>query len=197
MAESWVLQGEIAGACPCDLPCPCIFGLDPNTEAADCTAFQCMTIDRGNYGSVDLSGRKVALAWSWVGNVFNGNITFGIYVDDAASDEQVNALEQILTGKAGGTFEALAGLFGDVKGVKRMAIEYQPSAFKVGSVGAVEMQFLTGADQQGPILVMNSPFDFGGKGLKIGTSSGRFVDDEWGFNVDFKYVDHGTVDLAS
>ena len=197
MAESWVLKGEIAGTCPCDSPCPCIFGRDPNTKDGKCTALQCMVIDSGNYGSTDLSGLKVGLAWAWTGNVFNGNITFGIYIDEGASDEQASALEQILLGKAGGVFENLAGMFGTVKGVKRAAIEYSDGAFRIGTVGNAELSFLTGADQQGPLVVMNSPFDFGGKGLKIGTATGRFVDEEWGYDTELTYVDHCVVDLAS
>ncbi|MEX2375071.1 MAG: DUF1326 domain-containing protein [Dehalococcoidia bacterium] len=201
MAESWVLKGELAGTCPCDTPCPCIFGLDPNTDNGKCTAVQCMVIDSGNYGSTDLSGLKVALAWSWTGNVFNGNIAFGVYIDDGATEEQAGALEQILTGKAGGIFGTLAGLFGTVHGVKRAAIEYvgnggKPS-FRIGSFGNADLTLLTGADQQGPLVVANSPFDFGGKGLKIGTSAGRFVDEQWGYDTELKYFDHCVVDLAS
>ena len=200
MAESWSLKGEIAGVCPCDSPCPCIFALEPNAAKGECTALQCINIVSGNYGSTDLSGRKVGLAFSWTGNPFNGNITFGVYVDDGASDDQVSALEQIFTGKAGGAFEALSGLFGTVKGVKRAPIEYREGknpTFRVGTVGNAELSLLTGADQQGPIVVQNSPFDFGGKGLDVGTSTGRFVDEEWGFNTEFTYGDHGAVDLSA
>lgn len=198
MAESWVLKGEIAGACPCDSPCPCVFGLDP--DKGSCVALQCANIVTGNYGSVDLSGRKIALAYSWTGNAFAGNITFGIYVDDGASDDQVKAFEQILTGKAGGAFEGLAALFGTVKGVKKAPIEYRDGTkptFTIGTLATAELEMLVGADQQGPLVLQNSPFDFGGEGLKIGTSSGRFVDPEWGFETELTYGDHGALNLSA
>ena len=198
MAESWVLKGEIAGTCPCDTPCPCVFGLDPNKPS--CTAVLCANIVTGNYGSVDLSGRKFGLVFSWTGNVFSGNITFGGYVDDGASDEQMTALDQILTGKAGGAFEQLAGLYNTVKGIKRVPIEYRDGkkpSFTIGTLGNAELEPLIGADQQGPLILMNSPFDFGGEGLKIGTSTGRFVDKEWGFDTELTYGDHGKVNLSA
>ncbi len=198
MAEKWVLKGEMAGACPCDSPCPCIFGRDPTKGT--CVAIECISIATGNYGSVDLGGRKVAIAFSWSGNPFAGNITAGFYIDDAASEEQRSALETILTGKAGGTFADLAALYGTVKGVKQVPIDFKDGkkpTFSVGTLATAELELLTGADQQGPIRVMNSPFDFGTDGLKVGTSSGRFVDEDWGFETELTYGDHGTVDLSA
>jgi hypothetical protein len=197
MAESWALKGDIAGACPCDSPCPCVFGRDADNGV--CTAITCMSIATGNYGSTDLSGRKVGLAFHWTGNAFSGDITYGIYVDDGANDDQASALEQILTGKAGGAFGDLAALFGTIKGVKRVPIDFQGGkkpTFKIGSLANAEVSLLVGADQQGPLIVKNSPFDFGPDGLKIGTSTGRFVDKEWGFDTELNYGDSGTVDLS-
>ena len=200
MAESWALKGEIAGTCPCDTPCPCVFGLNPNTDDEHCVAVQVANVVSGNYGSTDLSGRKFGMALAWTGNPFAGNITFGAYVDDGASDEQVNAFEQILTGKAGGAFEQLAGLFGTVKGIKRVPIEYRDGkkpTFTIGTLANAELTLLTGGDQQGPLVLQNSPFDFGGEGLKVGTSSGRFVDEEWGFETELSYGDHGSINLSA
>lgn len=198
MAEKWALKGESVGACPCDSPCPCIFGRDP--DKGKCTAIQCISISKGNFGSVDLSGRKAAIAYSWTGNAFAGNITTGIYIDDGASDEQAKALEEILTGKVGGAFGDLAALISTTKGVKRVPIEYKNGkkpTFQIGTVATAELELLVGADQKGPIIVKNSPFDFGPDGLKIGTSSGRFVDKDWGFDTELSYGDHGSLDLSA
>lgn len=198
MTENWVLKGEMAGACPCSSPCPCIFGRDPSDGT--CVAIQCMSIASGNYGSVDLSGRKAAVAYSWSGNAFAGNITIGIYIDDAATADQVSALETILSGKAGGAFGDLAALISTVKGVKQVPIEYKDGkkpTFQIGTLATAELDLFTGADEQNPIIVKNSPFDFGPDGLKIGTSSGRFVDKEWGFDTELTYGDHGMVDLSA
>jgi hypothetical protein len=198
MAEKWTLKGEMAGICNCNSPCPCIFGQDPTH--GKCGALQCHSITKGSFGKVDLSGRKVAIAFEWTGNVFSGGITFGLYVDDGATPDQVSAFEQIYTGKAGGAFEQLAGLFETIKGVKQSPIEFKNgggATFQIGSLGSAEVQLLTGADQKGPLVVLNSPFDFGGKGLKVGRSTGRFVDRDWGFDFPMEYGDVGTIDLSS
>lgn len=198
MAEKWSLKGDYVGVCICNSPCPCIFGQDPTHGR--CGALSCFVINKGSFGKIDLSGRKVVLAYEWTGNVFSGDITGGIYVDDGASPEQVNAFEQILTGKAGGVFEQLAALFGTIKGIKQSPIEYKDGGsptFQMGTLVSAGVEPFTGADQKGPIVVQNSPFDFGGKGLKIGKAAGRFVDREWGFDFPLAYGDTGVVDLAS
>lgn len=199
MAEQWSLKGKQVGTCICDTPCPCIFGQDPTKGY--CGAATVFDISSGNYGSVDLSGRRITLLFSWEGNVFSGDITVGFLVDEDATDEQLEGFEAILTGKAGGAFENLAALFGTVKGIKRAPIEYADGDKPRVRIGATEVQVepLIGADEQTPLVVMNSPFDFSGRGLKIGrTTQGKFVDEEWGFDFDeFVYADSGEVDLSS
>lgn len=198
MAEQWRLKGDSIHTCICNTPCPCIFGQDPTRGY--CGAITWQDITEGNYGTTDLSGRRIAMLFSWEGNVFSGDLTVGFLVDEDGTDEQVAAFETILSGNAGGLFEDLKGLYGTVKGIKRAPIRFgggeKPSA-AVGSTN-IEVEYLIGADEQNPPVVTNSPFDFGGAGLKVGRTSGKFVDEEWGFDFDdLAYVDTGKVDLGS
>lgn len=198
MAESWTLKGDQVASCICDTPCPCIFGMDPTKGY--CGAITGWDISAGNYGSLDLSGRKVCLLFSWEGNAFTGDITVGFLVDENATDEQVEAFESILSGKAGGAFENLSALFGTVKGIKRAPIDVQAGKKPQLTVGAtnVQVEHLIGADEQTPLVVQNSPFDFSGEGLKVGKTQARFVDEEWGFAFDdLVYADTGKVNLSS
>lgn len=198
MAEQWSLKGDQVGSCICDTVCPCIFGLDPTKGY--CGAVAGFDINEGSYGSVDLSGRKVAMLFSWEGNAFSGDITVGFLVDENASDEQVDAFESILSGKAGGAFEGLSGLFGTVKGIKRASIDFPAGDKPQLRLGATDIQVehLIGADEQTPLVVQNSPFDFGGEGLKVGKTQGKFTDEEWGFDFDdFVYADSGKINLSA
>jgi hypothetical protein len=197
VAEQWSWKGKHVGSCICDTPCPCIFGEDPTKGY--CGAVLVESIDEGNYGSIDLSGRKVGLVLSWEGNVFSGDITVGVLVDQDATDEQLEAIETIVTGKAGGAWENLAALFGTVKGVKRASIalaDGDKPQYRIGE-NEVEVEHLVGADEQNPLVVMNSPLDFGGTGLKVGKTQAKFVDEEWGFDFDFTYGDSGEINLSS
>jgi hypothetical protein len=199
MAEQWSLKGEEVASCNCNSPCPCIFGQDPTTGY--CQAIIVQHISEGNYGSVDLSGRTIALVFSFEGNVFAGDMTMGFLVDADASDEQMESFQTILTGKAGGAFEALSALYGAVKGIKRAPIEFgdgDKPRYKIGATD-VQVEHLIGADQRSPLVVTNSPFDFGGEGLKPGRSQGgKFVDEEWGLDFDdFVYTHTGKVNLSS
>jgi hypothetical protein len=52
-----------------------------------------------------------------------GNWRLGVYVDDQASDEQLDKLVKVFGGQLGGPMGALAPLVGEVLGVERAAIE--------------------------------------------------------------------------
>jgi hypothetical protein len=53
----------------------------------------------------------------------DGNRRLGVYVDDQATDEQLDKLVKVFGGLLGGPMGALAPLVGEVVGVERAAIE--------------------------------------------------------------------------
>jgi hypothetical protein len=86
-----------------------------------------ISIEQGSYGNVDLSGLKVGLVARIPGFVLDGNWEVGILVSDSADDQQLNAVQTIFGGEAGGQFADLAGLIGTVKGLERAKINYESS----------------------------------------------------------------------
>ena len=52
-----------------------------------------------------------------------GNWRLGVFVDDEASDEQVDKLVQVFSGQLGGPMAGLAPLVGEMLGVERARIE--------------------------------------------------------------------------
>ena len=122
-ATSWHMQGDIMEMCSCNTVCPCNYGGDPSN--LPCEAVLCLRIDQGNYGSTELSGLNVVLYFQIPGKPFEGNWTLGVYLDQQASQTQAEAIGNILSGQAGGWFEAFSGLIGNAIPPKVVPIKFE------------------------------------------------------------------------
>lgn len=128
MATTWSLSGEQVGNCTCRVsPCPCTTAGGDPTEG-DCKFLTAFQIKRGKYGDVDLSGLYVGLIGTWPGNVLKGNWSVGLIIDDRANDKQANAIQEILSGKAGGVFAQFVPLISKFVGVERGKFSFQMGA---------------------------------------------------------------------
>lgn len=109
MAEQWFMQGAWIKNCNCDPGCPCDFNQHPTHE--NCEGMAGMRIEQGRYGDVVLDGLAwIAVVW-WPGRMDEGNGAVQLYIDEAANEEQREALLTILSGQAGGTmYEILAAV---------------------------------------------------------------------------------------
>jgi len=105
---SWRMRGDILEACNCTTTCPCNFGSDPTQ--VPCEAILGFRIQEGQYGNTRLDGLNFVLYFQIPGNAFQGGWTLGVYLDQQAAQEQVQALGTILSGQAGGWFAVLDGL---------------------------------------------------------------------------------------
>jgi len=94
------------------------------------------TIQRGQVEGTDIAGRKVAIIADMPKIMTEGNWRLGVYIDDQASDEQLDKLVEVFSGQLGGPMGALAPLVGEVLGVERAAIEVNddglPHSVRVG-----------------------------------------------------------------
>ena len=101
--------------CNCDPGCNCNFGGFP--DHGSCEALIGLQIEEGNFGDVDLSGVKAVLAIMWPKAIHEGNGTAAIFIDDSASEQQVQGLATILTGQVGGMpWEILAATLTSLDG---------------------------------------------------------------------------------
>jgi hypothetical protein len=122
---TWTLNGEYLKNCNCLASCPCdtIGTPAPNSY---CEGLVGMHIREGHFDAIDLGGLKYAAAFHFPGAMHEGNGEHIIYIDQTASPPQRNALEQILTGKAGGVlFEIIATVIPNLKGIYYVPIEWQ------------------------------------------------------------------------
>jgi hypothetical protein len=121
---SWAIDGEWFKNCNCDPGCPCDFNQAPTH--GQCEGMVAMRIDKGHYGDVSLDGLKFAgTAW-WPGRIDEGDGHIVWIVDEAADEEQRQALRTITSGEAGGTmFEILAAVCPHVQEPLSAPIEFE------------------------------------------------------------------------
>jgi hypothetical protein len=120
---SWSLRGNYVETCSCELMCPCNMSLDHGATYDFCRVTLVFNIREGSVGDVSISGRKVALIADTPKVMTQGNWRVGVFIDDAATDEQFDQLVQVFSGQLGGPMAGLAPLIGEMLGVERAAIE--------------------------------------------------------------------------
>lgn len=120
--REWRLKGQWFDACKCSVPCPCSFAQPPTTGG--CDGVLLWHIDEGTYGDIRLDGLNVAMLGSFVGNVWGEHTdSFGAIFMDAAADEgQLGALQIIFGGQAGGW----PATFGEIGAMEIRGMEVVP-----------------------------------------------------------------------
>jgi hypothetical protein len=122
-ATAWRMRGEVMEACSCTTTCPCNFGSDPTR--VPCDVVIAWRIQEGHYGNTRLDGMPVVAYARIPGPVFEGNWTMGVYLDQRAIPQQVEALGTIFSGQAGGWPAAVSGLIGHPLAPKQVPIDFQ------------------------------------------------------------------------
>lgn len=119
------IKGQYMETCNCTLLCPCIWSnLTARPTEGACAAAVAMRIDQGEKDGVKLDGLSFVVVLHSPGPMAQGNLTVGLIVDEAANDQQVEAIRTIATGEAGGPMAALAPLVGRVAGLEKRPIRF-------------------------------------------------------------------------
>ena len=127
---SWNLSGRYVETCSCDLMCPCNISFDHGATYDYCRATLCFDIEKGEIEGTDVGGLKFVAIIDSPKVMTEGNWKLGAFVDETASDEQMDKLVKVFTGQLGGPMEMLAPLVGEVLGVERAAIEIDHDGLK-------------------------------------------------------------------
>jgi hypothetical protein len=104
---SWRIVADETGTCNCAWGCPCQFNALPTHGR--CEAFVGIRIREGHYGATNLAGVTFAAAYWWPGAVHEGNGIFQLVVDESATPAQRTAIQNITSGKEGGTMFEIFG----------------------------------------------------------------------------------------
>jgi hypothetical protein len=158
MTADWKLEGTYFEACNCDAACPCVFLSSPTT--GDCTVFIGWHIDKGVAGAVTLDGLNVARAIYTPGHMLEVPWTAALYLDDAVSEAQAEALTLIFTGALGGSPSKLASHIVTDLGVRRVQIKYAAKGKKrsvtIPNVVDVEIAAIVGQGD-GDVTISGHP----------------------------------------
>src|SRR5437867_8444458 len=120
---AWNLKGSYVETCSCDLICPGNATLDHGAAYDYCRATLAFDIREGEVEGTDISGLKSAAIADTPKVMTEGNWRLGVFVDENASDEQLDKLVKVFTGQLGGPMGGLAPLVGELLGVERAAID--------------------------------------------------------------------------
>jgi hypothetical protein len=190
---SYTLKGTYVGHCDCAQVCPCAFDGPPTGRDGQCHGLLVHSIREGSLDDTDLSGVNVVMAYFAPSNIGAGGLRLGIVVDEAASDEQAAALEQIFSGKAGGIFEDFTPLVGEWIGTERQSISFSDGDEPSAKIGDTDVNFAAYRDGEGNLTtVSNGAFGFAPT-FTIGTSSGKSgvlgidFDASYGEAAEFEY----------
>ena len=141
---SWTLKGSYVETCSCDLICPCNASFDHGATYDYCRVTLVFAIREGAIDGTDVGGLNVAAIADTPKVMTDGNWRLGLFVDERASDEQMEKLVGVFSGQLGGPMEGLVPLIGEMLGVERAPIEVVDDglrhAVRVGDVIDFEIQ---------------------------------------------------------
>jgi hypothetical protein len=119
----WRLKGSYVETCSCDLICPCMASFAHGATHDYCRLTMVFSINQGEVDGVDVGGLKVAVIVETPKVMTDGNWRLGMFVDDNATDEQMESLTGVFAGQKGGPMAAVVPLVGEILGVERAPID--------------------------------------------------------------------------
>jgi hypothetical protein len=120
---SWNLKGSYVETCSCELMCPCNLSFDHGATYDFCRVTLVFNIREGQIEGTDIAGLKVAAIADTPKVMTEGNWRLGVFVDERATDDQLDKLVKVFGGQLGGPMAGLVPLVGEMLGVERAAIE--------------------------------------------------------------------------
>src|SRR5919198_1153714 len=139
---AWSLKGSYFETCSCDLMCPCNMSFDHGATYDFCRVTLVFNITDGEIEGTDVSGLKVAAIVDSPKVMTEGNWRLGMFVDERASDEQLEKLTAVFGGQKGGPMEMAASLVGELVGVFHPASsEFNAAEAKRSRINAFGIEY--------------------------------------------------------
>jgi hypothetical protein len=189
------IAGEYVLNCSCNLICPCGVDGPPTSKDGKCHGAQVMLVSEGTKDGVDLSNVVFGWVYELPGNVTSGGWTSALVIDPSASDDQAQAIEDILQGKDGGPFAEFAPLIATWKKTERAPVKFTGGKAPKGEIGKTSFSFepLLGPDGN-PTRVKNAMLGFAPE-YDVGKGSGTI--DTAGIAFEPIYGEYAKYEFAS
>src|SRR4026209_2676176 len=94
--QGYHIKGTLLEVCNCETLCPCWIREDPDNGY--CQSVVAYNLKTGTINGVDVSGLTLIGVVHIPGNILEGNWKQAVFVDDRASDEQMDAMLQLISG---------------------------------------------------------------------------------------------------
>jgi hypothetical protein len=127
---AWKLEGTYFETCSCEVVCPCTASLTLGADYDRCNVTLVFNVVDGQIEGTDVSGLRVVAVGDSPKVMTDGNWRLGMFIDDAASDEQAEKLGAVFGGQLGGPMAGLAPLVGENLGVERAPIEVREDGLR-------------------------------------------------------------------
>jgi hypothetical protein len=197
MTDTWSIEGAWFKNCNCDPGCPCDFNQAPTT--GQCEGIIAMRVDKGHFGDVSLDGVKFAGAAYWPGRLDEGDGHIIPIVDEAASEEQRQAVLTLMSGQAGGTlFEIFAAVCPHVREPVFAPIDFEfdlesrSGRVSIPNVLETTVETLRGIDPPDPYRVLvriPNGFEYTGPNEEAETALAKTLRVSGGDVLDYEHTD--------
>jgi hypothetical protein len=141
---AWNIEGTYFESCSCEVVCPCTASLALGADYDRCRVALVFNVTAGEVDGTDVSGVTVAAVADTPKVMTEGNWRLGVFIDDAASDEQAEKLGAVFGGQLGGPMEGLVPLIGENLGLERAPIEVREEGLshsvKIGDAVDIEIE---------------------------------------------------------
>ncbi len=177
---AWRARGLLFENCNCTLVCPGHMHFEQRCTHERCKGYWAIRVDDGEYDGTSLAGAKAVVMFDSPQRMIDGGWTEVLLLDEAASTAQRHALEEILSGRAGGPWAVLARFVArrlDTR-VVPIAMAADETSKRVTIPGLLEAAItnIRGRDKSRPVMFDNSFNQIHAPSQVLATGSTRYDD---------------------
>lgn len=158
-APNWWAQGLLFENCNCQVMCPAHVSFKQNCTHEKCIGHWALHFAGGAYGDLPLADLNALILFETPQQMYSGNWTQLIYIDERANPAQREALLTILTGRAGGPWPVLARFVGKWLEPRfvpfRMEIEGRRKTLTVDGLFETVVEAVRGTDPEREVIIEN------------------------------------------